>query len=483
MSRRLDVRNPRTGLNDYQIDALDGDEVASIARRLRQGQRRWREGGLEYRTAILRRWADAADTRADAIADALILDTGRATLSRSEAHGVGAKVRRWCNDAPALMDTRESVSKIAPDIAFRQQLVPFDLVGVISPWNFPLSLALIDALPALVAGCAVMIKPSEITPRFIAPLAESIAAVPELAEVLAIIPGDGASGAAVIAEADMVCFTGSVPTGRKVAEAAAKRFIPAFLELGGKDPAIVLSGADLERAADAVLRQGLVNSGQVCLSLERVYAQEDIFEAFVEILVEKARAISPNTDSLEAGHLGPIISAAQANIIDGQLRDAIAKGAVVRLGGEIIRRGGNWLAPTILTNVDHSMQIMREETFGPIIPVAPFKDAAEAIALANDTEFGLSAAVFAKDAAAALEVAAQVDAGGVSINDAGLQSMTTEAEKTSFKYSGLGGSRMGGAGLMRFFRKKALMIQNGAPRTMNAFAERAAPPKAGASNA
>ncbi|HRE42587.1 MAG TPA: aldehyde dehydrogenase family protein [Terricaulis sp.] len=481
MGRLLKVRNPRTGENDYQIEAQDAEEVAATAARLRANQRQWRDGGLEYRAEILRRWADAADARGDAIAEALILDTGRATLSRSEAHGVGAKIRRWCNDAPALMETRESTSKIAPAVAFRQQLVPYDLVGVISPWNFPLSLALIDALPALVAGCAVMIKPSEVTPRFMEPLAESIAAVPELAGVLALVPGDGATGAAVIGEADMVCFTGSVPTGRKVAEAAAKRFIPAFLELGGKDPAIVLSGADLERAADAILRQGLVNSGQVCLSLERVYAQADIFDAFVDILVEKARAITPNLDSLEAGHLGPIISGPQADIIEAQLRDAYAKGAIARLGGEVIRKGGNWLGPTILTNVDHGMEIMREETFGPVIPVMPFKDADEAVALANDTVFGLSAAVFAKDTAAALAVASRVDAGGVSVNDAGLQSMTTEAEKNSFKYSGLGGSRMGGAGLMRFFRKKALMIQNGAPRTMSAFEER--PVQAGAPNA
>ncbi len=469
MSRRLDIRNPRTGVTDYQIDALDADEVAVTARRLRANAAAWRDKGLDYRIGVLRRWADEADARRDAIAAALVEDTGRVALSRSEAHGVGAKVRRWCNDAPALMQARESVSKIAPDVAFRTQLVPYDLVGVISPWNFPLSLALIDALPALVAGSAVLIKPSEITPRFIAPLMESIAAVPELAEILAIVPGDGATGAAVVANADMVCFTGSVPTGRKVAEAAASRFIPAFLELGGKDPAIVLRGADLPRAADAILRQGLVNSGQVCLSIERVYADEAIFDAFLELLVTKARAIALNIDG--GGHLGPIISAPQADIIEAQLRDAIEKGARVHSGGTVIRRGGAWLEPTILSNVTHDMDIMREETFGPVLPVMPFKTIDEAVALANDTKFGLSAAVFAADAEQALAVATRIDAGGVSINDAGLQSMTTEAEKTSFKYSGLGGSRMGPAGLMRFFRKKALMIQNGAPRTMNAFAE------------
>lgn len=474
MSRLVNVRNPRTGALE-PVRMSDAADVAAVCERVRAAQPRWSELGLTGRIRALQQWADAVDKAADRIAEALAIDTGRWTISRNEAHGVGKKVRRWCEQAPAILEARESVSKIAPNVAFQPQYVPYPLVGVISPWNFPLTLALIDALPALVAGCSVVVKPSELTPRFVAPLRETIAASPELAAVFDVLAGDGDVGEAIVESADMVCFTGSVATGRKIAAKAARRFIPVFLELGGKDPAIVLKSADLERAADAVLRQGLVNSGQVCLSIERVYADQAIFADFVSVLTRKAEAIELNVDNIRSGHLGPIISATQADLIAGHLADAVKKGARIQCGGEILERGGKWLPATVLTNVDHDMRIMREETFGPVIPVMSFARIDEAVALANDSEFGLSAAVFAADEAEALEVARRIDAGAVSINDAGLQSVTTEAEKTSFKFSGLGGSRMGAAGLTRFFRKKALMIQRGAPRTMADFAERSVP--------
>jgi acyl-CoA reductase-like NAD-dependent aldehyde dehydrogenase len=475
MSPTLKVRNPRSGVFDYEITPWRENDVAASAARLRAGQRDWSQNGLDYRIAAMLRWAKAVDAAADEIAKALYQDTGRWTISRSEAHGVGAKVRRWCADAPALLETRETASKIAPNVAFRQQYVAYPLVGVISPWNFPLTLALIDALPALVAGCAVLVKPSELTPRFIAPLREAIRSVPELATVFDFATGDGETGAAVVDAVDMVCFTGSVTTGRKVGEAAARAFIPSFLELGGKDPAIVLNSADLDRAADAILRQGVVNSGQVCLSIERVYVDESVFEPFVDLLTKKARALELNMGEGGRGELGPIISAAQTRIIREQLDEALRKGATLRCGGKIHSDGGDWLDATVVTGVDHGMRLMREETFGPVLPVMAFASVEQAIALANDTDFGLSAAVFAGDEAEALAVAERIEAGAVSINDAGLQSVTTEAEKNSFKFSGIGGSRMGGAGLMRFFRRKALMVQRGAPRTMAAFAEAGGP--------
>jgi len=196
-----------------------------------------------------------------------------------------------------------------------------------------------------------------------------------------------------------------------------------------------------------------------------------VFEPFVQLLTQKAEALDINAGALGRGHLGPIISRAQTKVIEDHLQDARAKGARIRCGGEIERHGGDWLRATIVTDVTHDMRLMREETFGPIIPVMAFSSVEDAVALANDTEFGLSAAVFAGDETEALAVAARIDAGAVSVNDAGLQSMTTEAEKTSFKSSGLGGSRMGPAGLTRFFRKKALMLQRGQPRSMDAFSE------------
>lgn len=471
MPRSIPVRNPRTGAFDYELDAISAEELARVVARLRASQPAWEKLGIEGRAAIMRRWADVVEAQAPAIIAALAQDTGRYTISRNEVNGIAKKVRRLCATAPAYLATTEEASRIAPAVSFRAQYVPFQLAGMISPWNFPVTLSLIDALPALLAGCAVIIKPSELTPRFIEPFRATVAAVPELANIFEVIGGDGEAGAALVEAVDMVCFTGSVATGRKVAAAAGRRFIPAFLELGGKDPAIVLAGADIDRAADAILRQAVVNTGQVCLSIERVYVDRAILAPFLDALVTRAQAVELNDTDIRSGHLGPIISSAQADILRAHLDEAVAAGATVHCGGRIEERGGAWLRPTVISGVTHAMRIIREESFGPIIPVMAFDEVDEAVALANDTEFGLSAAVFAADETTALAVAERIEAGGVSINDAGLQSLTTEAEKMSFKSSGLGGSRMGKAGFMRFFRKKALMIQRGPVRDIDEFRE------------
>ena len=338
--------------------------------------------------------------------------------------------------------------------------MPYPLVGVISPWNFPLLLSTIDTIPALLAGCAVVVKPSEIAPRFLEPLRQTIATVPSLQAVLSTIAGAGETGAALIEQVDLICFTGSVATGRTVATAAAQRFIPAFLELGGNDPAIVLESADLALATSAILWGSVVNTGQSCLSIERIYVADSIMEKFVDQLVTKANALQLAYPTVEDGQLGPIIAERQATIIADQLQDAIAKGAIVRCGGKIeTLEGGLWCRPTVLTNVNHSMKVMMEETFAPIMPVMSFSSVDEAIALANDTFYGLSAAVFAGSETEAIAIANQINAGAISINDAALTAIMHEGEKNAFKWSGMGGSRMGAAALKRFMRKKALLIK------------------------
>jgi acyl-CoA reductase-like NAD-dependent aldehyde dehydrogenase len=378
--------------------------------------------------------------------------------------GAIRNIRRWSREAPGLLQTGEQDSRLLPTVRLAGGLVPYSLVGVISPWNFPVTLSLIDAVPALAAGCSVLIKPSEVTPRFIAPLRETLQAVPELAAVVGLVTGDGATGAALVDVVDAVCFTGSVPNGRKVAEAAARRFIPAFLELGGKDAAIVLEGADLDRATDAVLRAACMATGQACLSIERIYVARAVFDEFVSRLVDKARAIGINHPDIATGQLGPLIFGRQADIIDAQLDDALAKGARILCGGKTENLGGGrWCRATVVVDVNHDMQLMTEETFGPIMPVMPFDDVEQAVALANDSTFGLSAAVFAATLDAARAVAARLNAGGISLNDAGLTYQTYEAEKNSFGYSGLGGSRMGPGSILRFVRKQAYLLQTGAP--------------------
>jgi acyl-CoA reductase-like NAD-dependent aldehyde dehydrogenase len=468
----LDIRNPRSGEIDYQIMPADRDMIATAATHLRQAQTGWAQAELQFRIDALSALAAAIARHRPVLLEALTQDTGRRAISAIEIDGIASSLQRWSALARKIAADGAIVHDAAiPHISYRYQRVPLGLVGVISPWNIPLTLSLIDAIPALIAGNAVLLKPSEVTPRFAQPLRKILAEVPALAAVMTVIDGDGTTGAELIHQVDAICFTGSVKTGRLVAESAARNFIPAFLELGGNDPAIVLADADVERATTALLRAAILNTGQACQSIERIYVAQSLYDEFLSRLIAKAKGITLNRETLSAGHLGPLISAEQGDVIEAQLADAIAQGAVIHTGGQLERQGGLWCLPTVVTNVNHSMQLMQDETFGPVMPVMPFSTEAEAIALANDTEFGLSAAVFAADRAHAEAIGSQIQAGAISLNDAALTAFVHEAEKNSFKLSGLGGSRMGPAGLLRFCRQKALIWNGGPVMAMEQFNE------------
>ena len=290
----IPVRNPRTGEVDYSIEAADVQAVKLAAARLREAQPAWFMRGVEKRAEALSAWADSILKYKDELTEALSVDTGRYNLSKGEVEGAAKNLKRWANIAPGLLRADEKASQLIDSITYTNQYVPYQLAGFISPWNFPVTLSLIDAAPALAAGCVALIKPSEITPRFAEPLLQTIRETPEISDFVEIILGDGQTGQALVGEADIICFTGSVPTGRKVAAAAAARFIPASLELGGKDPVIVLKGADLDKATDAVLRGSVLNTGHACLSIERIYVDESIYDEFVELLTEKASAVALN---------------------------------------------------------------------------------------------------------------------------------------------------------------------------------------------
>lgn len=447
----IQVRNPRTGVADYAFEPPSPADLDAITLPLRHGQTAWESGGLDARVAALGAWRDAIAAAREPLVDALVADTGRHVESQMEVDAVLRMLERWCALAPELLaqPTRRPASM--PGVALEQGMRPYPLAGVISPWNFPLLLALIDAIPALVSGCAVIVKPSEITPRFIAPLAATIAAVPAVAAVAAVVPGDGRTGSALIERSDIVCFTGSVATGMRVAEQAAGLFIPAFLELGGKDPAIVLASADLDRASSAILWGSTANAGQSCQSIERIYVDASVHDEFVALLVQKAAGVS---------QIGPIIAEKQVAIICSHLDDALANGAKALTGGRVeVVDGGSYVRPTVLTGATHQMKVMRDETFGPIMPVMPFTDVDEAVRLANDTIYGLSAAVFG-DTDEALAVARRIDAGAISVNDAALTALVYDGEKNSFRRSGMGGSRMGPAALRRFGRRQAYLISD-----------------------
>ncbi|MFC4013073.1 aldehyde dehydrogenase family protein [Nonomuraea purpurea] len=444
----MNVRDPLTGRLDRPLAPVSPERLAATAAELRAMSPSWNDAD---RGAVLTRFGAALAADEDLLA-ALVADTGRVAESVLERQIVAGLIARWVRQAPALLQPLPERPASLPGIVVGGDAVPYELVGVISPWNFPLLLGLIDAVPALAAGCAVLVKPSEVTPRFIEPL---MRLVPDELP-LSVVEGDGETGAALVGLVDALVFTGSVETGRRVAESAARAFVPAHLELGGKDPAIVLAGADLDRAASAILWGGTANAGQSCQSIERVYVAREAHDEFLARLVDKAAQVGL---TCEGGPIGPIIGPGREDVIAAHLADAVAKGARVHTGGEIERHGGgHWCRPTVLSGVDHTMTIMTEETFGPVLPVMAVDGPDEAVALADDSLYGLSAAVFAATEAEAMAVAARLHAGAVSVNDAALTALVHEGEKHSFRLSGLGGSRMGAASIARFLRRRAYLV-------------------------
>lgn len=472
--KTVSVRNPRTGLHDYEIRVASADAVARSAQALRKAQPQWLALGAEGRAQCLNRFADAVMSEIDALAEALAVDTGRTTFAKFEAFKSVELIRMWSERAPPIFDqlAASGQSGQVPAVHYQHRLIPYEVVAVISPWNVPLLLAMIDSLAALSAGCTVLLKPSEVTPRFIAPLQRALDMVPEMAAVLRVVTGGADTGSAMIDQVDAVCFTGSIQTGRKVAQQAAKCFIPAFLELGGKDPAIILPDADLTLAARAVIRSAMGMTGQACQSLERVYCHESIAGDFTEALLSQLQVLSLTCTDRGEGDIAPLIFEHQVETIQSHVDDALKKGAACLMGGEPVRAGGVWYPPTVLTGVTQDMLIMQEETFGPVIPIATFSGPEEAIALANDSIFGLSAAVFSADQDAAIAVAECLQVGAVSINDASLTGVVNDVEKNSFRFSGMGGSRMGPAGLTRFLRKRALLIQTAEPAAIQLFSDK-----------
>ena len=459
MTQTIDVRNPRTGEVDYKLTPLSRAALEQRTGELRAGQQRWAALGIEGRANAMLALCDAVDKHRDAILDALCTDTGRYEMSIAEIEGFKGITRMRCATAAEALAEAEGQSS-DPSLRFVQQYVPYELVGIISPWNYPLILAFIDAITALLAGSAVAIKPSEVTPRFIAPFRAAIAEVEVLRDVLDIFEGGAETGGWLVDLTDTLVFTGSVRTGQLVQQRAAAQFKTVFLELGGSDPVVVLDSADPDTAAEIIVRGATENSGQLCCAIERVYVHESIFARVSECVVARMQALRLNTDDISVGELGPIIFHKQAAILQAQLDDALAKGARVLTGGAIVERnGGLWCEPTVLVDVTQDMAIMRDETFGPIVPIMAFKDTAEAVELANDTEFGLSAAVIG-DEAEAIEVGRQIHAGGMWINDFDtMGGVGARAEKTAFRCSGLGGTRYGYGGFLRFMRKKAIVVR------------------------
>lgn len=459
----LPVRNPRTGGIDLHITPASAEEVAATTRRLRTAQPKWAGASVERRIEVMQRWAEVIKARRQAIIDADAADTGFGQISQIAPDMMLGAIFGTARGAAAAFEAarRQGAAPNMPHIRYDSVLKPFPLVGVISPWNAPTMLSMLHAIPPLFAGCAVLLKPSEVTPRFTGPLMDTVREIPELAEVFDIVLGDGETGQAVVDNADLISFTGSVGNGRKVAEACARRFIPAELELGGKDPLVVTETADLDKAVTAAIRGACTSSGQVCFSIERIYVQQSVHDAFVRKLARKAEEVTLNYPDPMGGPLSPFIFARQAEIVADHLKDATAKGAKVLTGGEVLNLGGGlYMKATVVTGVDHGMKLMTDETFGPVMPVMPYATPDDAVRLANDTSFGLSAAVIAGTEEEARAIGERIDAGNVSLQDCFLTFAAAAAESDSFGASGLGMKR---PGIQRYFKRQALLTNTRDP--------------------
>ena len=458
----MKIRNPRTGLYDTELKVHDAEYIQQLATKQREAQAQWWDAGIEHRIQVLKQLAQVVREHKDELSEAIAADTGRWSESVLEVDVISHTIERWCQKAPELLKAKVTQDTQIDFIELESSYLPFELVGVISPWNFPLLLSLIDAIPALLAGSAVMIKPSEVTSRFVTPFERVVAEVEGLEHILEFVIGAGDTAQDLIRASDIICFTGSVNTGLKVAEFCAKLFKPVFLELGGKDFAIVCEDADLDIAANALCWGSMVNAGQSCMSIERILVHENIAEAFKEKLVAKVKQLKHNYPDIKQGQIGPVISDKQIDVIQRQIEDAKQKGARALCGGRLLEQGGGvYFEPTILDQVTDDMLVVTDESFAALAVVQTFKTIDEALAVVNGSKYGLSGAVFSQNINQAKAIASRMRVGGISINDASLTGFAPEAEKQSFNLSGMGGSRMGSDSIYRFIRKKVFIRNTG----------------------
>src|SRR5215218_2483568 len=464
----IEVENPATGEAVASVPVVAPDQVPELARRARAAQPAWEALGFEGRALILKRCQSWMSENSERVIDTIISETGKTyedALTAEVSYALGA-FDFWAKNAGDYL-AEERVKTASPLAKGRKLVVryaPVGLVGIIGPWNYPLTNSFGDSIPALAAGNAVLLKPSEVTPLTAQLMADALreCGLPE--DVLLIATGDGTTGAAVIDAVDMVMFTGSTRTGKKVMERAAQTLTPVSLELGGKDPMIVLADADLERATAAAAYYSMQNGGQTCISVERVYVEAPVYDAFVDGLTRKVASLRQGVSSGSASvDIGAVTFGPQLDVVDRHVQEARAQGARALTGGAGREGNGRFYEPTVLVDVDHTMAAMTEETFGPVVPVMKVADADEAVRLANDSEYGLAASVWTKDARRGEAIARRIEAGAVCVNDAQLNYLALELPMGGWKASGLG-SRHGAGGIRKYTRQQSLLVTRLAPK-------------------
>src|ERR1700754_184872 len=455
------IRNPATGGVAGQVRWTEPADVPRIAAGLREAQKQWEARGAKGRAKVLARYTVWLGEHRDEIESLLIKETGKSAVDAAQEVPLLIMILAYYIKTMEKALAPETRPASLPFLAIKKVTVhyrPRAVVGIIAPWNYPVANALMDAIGALAAGCSVLLKPSERTPLTAEVLLRGWhdSGAPE---VLALAQGAREVSEAVIDNADYIQFTGSSATGAKVMERAARRLTPVSLELGGKDAMIVLEDADVDLAAHAAVWGAMFNAGQTCVSVERVYVLEQVYDQFVQAVVRDVKELQMGSG--EGHDFGAMIDEQQLSVTERHVREAVAAGAKALTGGQRTNTSGSFYPPTVLVDVDHSMACMTEETFGTTLPIMKVGSVEEAIRLANDSEYGLSASVFSRDADRAKEVALQIDCGAVNINDVITNLMCTTAPMGGWKTSGIG-ARFGGAdGLRKFCRVETVV----GPRT------------------
>jgi acyl-CoA reductase-like NAD-dependent aldehyde dehydrogenase len=458
--------NPAAGEVLGEFECATEEQVRAAIGRARAAQTAWNDSGVRRRVSVLREFQRLLLEKKSEIADAISREAGkpRAEALVTEVLVVLDAARFLIENAHRLLrDEPVPHGNLATKLK-RGRLLrePYGVIGIIAPWNYPFSIPATETLAALVAGNAVVLKPSEFTSLVALELGSLLHAAGVANDVFQVLPGDGATGAALIhsppdgPSIDKLVFTGSVATGRRIAAAAAERLLPVVLELGGKDPMLVLDDADLDVASSAAVWGAFVNAGQACLSVERCYVHRSLYESFLKACVEKTKQLRIGNGADPRTDVGPMIHERQLLMVEAQVEEAVEHGARVLAGGtRLPERGKNFYGPTVLADVTQQMRIMREETFGPVLPVAAFDSDEEAVRLANDSDYGLAASVWTRDRARGERLARRIQAGTVLVNDVISCFGISEAPHGGVKASGVGRTH-GRFGLEEMVRLKYL---------------------------